>query len=235
VPAVPVVSGPATRRGGCGCGRGRTAAAHGGNGGNAAHGAHAPARRPAADPAAPAPGRMADVVDPAASVEDNCARLGRFLGLDGPVSRDVFVSAVEDAEYRHNLYVSRNTPVFLDRLLANPPHRAARIGRTSTLLARAAAAMVGWGASGFSVVDRATLAARLDACLGCPNLVDPPATVAYRVAGAGTGPAATGSKACALCGCVVARKARLASESCPAEDPDRPGVTRWGEPLKVRR
>lgn len=215
------MSGPVTRRG-CGCNRGRTAPAH------------APSRQAAPAPAPPA-GRVADVVDPAASVEENCARIGRFLGLDGPVSRDVFVSAVEDAEYRHNLYVSRNTPVFLDRLLANPPHRAARIGRTSTLLARAATAMVGWGASGFTVADEATVARRLDACLGCPNLVDPPGTAAYRVAGAGTGSAPTGAKACALCGCVVARKAKLASESCPAADPDRPGVTRWGEPVAVRR
>jgi Zn ribbon nucleic-acid-binding protein len=35
---------------------------------------------------------------------------------------------------------------------------------------------------------------------------------------------------CGLCGCAIARKARLASEQCPAPHQERPGFTRWGEP-----
>ena len=36
---------------------------------------------------------------------------------------------------------------------------------------------------------------------------------------------------CGACGCTAARKARLASESCPMRDPANPGLTRWGEPI----
>ena len=97
---------------------------------------------------------------------------------------------------------------------------------TGELLRNAAEALAAWARAGFAVVDEATYLRRLEACLSCPGLADPPGTLLYRVAGAPVHE----RRVCKHCGCLVAQKARLCSEACPEPHPAAPGCTRWGEP-----
>jgi hypothetical protein len=163
------------------------------------------------------------------------ARLGQLLGLAGPASPDVLASALADREYARNLVLCKDTPVLLDHLLASPPHRApaGEQHSTGTLLASASKSFWAWTRSGFAVVDEATFQRRFGACRECPDLVEPPRTRLYQVIGADG--RSDASKACALCGCVASRKARLPHESCPAPHPELAGMNRWGEPLAGTR
>jgi hypothetical protein len=152
---------------------------------------------------------------------------GRSLGLEEPVSLGVLHAALRDETYAHNLRVSSRTPALLKMLLMNPPKpRQAPPFSTAELAGRVAEAIVRWTKTGFSVVDKATLERRRNACYSCPNLSTPPDQLAYKLTpGAGD--------VCALCGCKVNSKIRLPSESCPDRHPEREGETRWGEPRTV--
>jgi hypothetical protein len=101
------------------------------------------------------------------------------------------------------------------------------------LVAQAAGAVTRWARAGFAVVDLEVLTRREDACLACPHLSEPYSGLhklgLARDAGERVGTRA-GKKACGKCGCVVSRKIRMATESCPDAHPDDPGLTRWGEP-----
>lgn len=80
--------------------------------------------------------------------------------------------------------------------------------------------------SGFATLDGAAYQARLRACRGCEFLVPAPDTLLHALARP-----VQETRVCALCGCFVFKKARYATESCPAAAPDDPGFTRWGEPV----
>jgi hypothetical protein len=115
-------------------------------------------------------------------------------------------------------------------LLEHPPTPSAPSSASSSgpaLAARAAKALVRWSATGFTVVDDATLQRRRAACARCPHQIE--ATrhpTLYGLIADSEHP-----KVCGLCGCAIARKTKLTSEHCPAEDETRPGFTRWGEPV----
>ena len=47
----------------------------------------------------------------------------------------------------------------------------------------------------------------------------------YRATGGGDADA----RVCVFCGCIIAHKARLASETCPDRDLSHPELNRWGE------
>ena len=161
------------------------------------------------------------------TIEEQCIQFGSILGLDEPVAERVLSAALHSPSYATNLLVSRESPVFLTQLLANPPAAPAPDLSAAELMKHAAEALWRWSKAGFTRVDDKVLERRLSACEACPNLAAPPEARKRLYALAGT---AAGSRSiCRLCGCPVARKAAMAFEACPDPDPERPGLSRWGE------
>ena len=181
------------------------------------------------------------------SVDELRTRLARVLGREEPVPLNAFLRAVDDPSYFSYLLTSRNAPGFLEPLLADPanakygpaeaPPRPAATQRHSdmALVGRAAKAFIRWGKAGFSVVDEATLERRENACLACPNRVEPRSRLQklIPISNAGQIGTRTGNHVCDLCGCQIAKKIRLPTESCPGAHPTEPGLSRWGEPADV--
>lgn len=175
-----------------------------------------------------------------ASVEQGCELLGRYLGLDRPVPRQVFAAMIDNPTYATALFTSRTAPPFRDHLLAHPeacrrvapvePDQAPQDHSSAALLVKAAKSFVAWGRNGFKTADNALYTARLVACDACPHHAAPERKIAYQIAAALTGGTAE-AMVCGLCGCVTQKKARLADERCPGRDPARPGFSRWGDPL----
>jgi hypothetical protein len=168
-----------------------------------------------------------------ASIDEGCRELGAVLGLSGPVPEDVFIGAMEDSAYARNLLISRSAPAFLKVLLDRPPQRAPDLepGPKSNgeLLAKAARSLWTWARSGMENVSDEAYRRRLDRCAVCPHHAVAPKRAVYAL-GAAFSSDTQPRMICTLCGCITANKARLATESCPGEDPGRPGLTRWGEP-----
>src|SRR5579871_2924707 len=123
---------------------------------------------------------------------------GLSLGLQEPVSQDVFYAVLRDESYAHNLRVSSRTPAVLKMLLMNPPKPRQGVATFSTaeLAGRAAKALARWAETGFSVVDQPTLERRRRACSSCPNLSAAPEQLAYKLTPGG-------GDVCALCGCKI--------------------------------
>ena len=97
---------------------------------------------------------------------------------------------------------------------------------TIQLATRAAKAMIRWSKSGFTQVEPEVYEQRLSLCRQCPHLTEPPDKVIYKVTAV-----QQDNRVCGACGCSVARKARIPSESCPVADPSDPAVNRWGQPI----
>ncbi len=176
------------------------------------------------------------------SVEEGCEKLAAFLGLEEPVSRDVFLSAVEDSTYAANLHVARTEPSFLRHVLGQPtrswnelrqkPPSKPQERSNGELLTRAAKSLFRWTRKGFKRVDEVTFRRRLAACRACPHHVRKPAKVLYAVAGALLSKDEREQRICDLCGCLAATKARFEHESCPDRHPVDGELTRWGEPCR---
>ncbi len=97
---------------------------------------------------------------------------------------------------------------------------------TGVAIRHLSSAIARWAAVGFRPVDVPTLEARVAACRRCPHLAEPGQILQKAVAG-------RGGKMCGLCSCAVEKKAFLPTERCPAPDPERPGLNRWGDPHVV--
>ena len=166
-------------------------------------------------------------------IAEKCVEFGKILGLDEPVSESVLNAALSDSSYAHNLLTSRRSPTFLRHLLDNPPTDGiAKIKPEEKsdvqLLKQISVAMWNWSKTGFSTVDDAVFQKRRDACMQCPNLEDVPDKLLYKVISGND----SNQKICSLCGCAVAKKARLSSESCPDKHPNQSGLSRWEEAYK---
>ena len=173
-----------------------------------------------------------------ASPAQMCEALGNTLGLGKPAPIAALLRAIDDPEYATNLITCRNAPDFLDALFDDPQTRAYEFSdvhpehSTAQLAGKALAALVRWGRAGFSTVDQDVLEQREAACLACPHLQEPQNTLQKLMP---VGPVddqlgrRLGARVCALCGCVLTKKIRLPTESCPDRDPNRVGLTRWGE------
>ena len=168
-----------------------------------------------------------------ASLAEGCSELGALLGLAGPVSEEVFLGAMQDPVYARNLIISRSAPAFLKVLLDKPPQPAPAATRSEKtnveLLAKAAKSLWNWTRSGMESVSDEVYRRRLQRCAACPHHTTAPDRAIYRLGAAFTDDTQE-RKICALCGCVTANKARMATENCPGDDPDHSGFTRWGEP-----
>src|SRR3954471_10697951 len=132
-----------------------------------------------------------------AAIAEMRQRFGDLLGADANPSEAAFRAAVDDPVYARHLLGSRGASEVVKALLEAPPPAAPEHSGVA-LVARASKAMARWAAAGFATVDAAALERRLAACSACVHL---------RV-GSERG-------VCGLCGCPVARKAKLATESCP--------------------
>ena len=176
------------------------------------------------------------------SIDEGCEKLAGFLGLNEAVSKDVFLSAVEDPTYARNLYIAKTEPAFVRQVLRRPTRRwsdrpSAAEGLSSErtsgeLLSRAAKSFLKWTRNGFKKVESAVYRRRLAACAACPHHVERPATILYSIAGALTEGGRSQGEICDLCGCMTSSKARFDHESCPDRHPVDQGLTRWGEPLQ---
>lgn len=168
------------------------------------------------------------------TVTEKCDELGELLGLARPVSEEVLYAALYDESYAHNLLACRKYPAMLEHLLANPPkvpdeNRYHMLDQHSQLqlVQKMSEALVNWGKMGFARVDDAIFEKRVQACMSCPNLQDPPENLLYKLAAL----TASNKKICSVCGCLISRKTRLPSESCPSPDPVNPQISRWGDPI----
>jgi hypothetical protein len=172
----------------------------------------------------------------AATEDELAARLGGYLGLEGPLPRAALRRAVVDERFARYLVSSRGRPDHLALLLTDRRNER-YAGRdaapvrvepsTRELVAKAGRAAARWARRGFETVDAETFEARFAACQACEHLIDPPDKVVYKVR---LSPHSD-PRICGACGCVAIRKARLPDERCPVADADRPGVNRWGQAL----
>lgn len=177
---------------------------------------------------------------PGETLAEKCRAFSCLLGLEETVDESVLIGAVDDAGYARKLLASTNDPVAMQELIDNPPRRMyERLQKNpssfsnAVLIAKAGKALLKWGASGFSTVSRYQLEMRENACLVCPNLSEPESVLQKLTASSGIGQTVgsrTGNKICGVCGCVVKNKMRLATDTCPEEDPAVPGFNHWGEP-----
>lgn len=165
-----------------------------------------------------------------AGIKEKCKEFGKFLGLDYPVSIKALEAAVQDQDYARNLLNCKNSPVFLEQLLKNPPEtgKSFQVEKSNLeLFEKAGRALLKWAGTGFTTVDKVVLERREQACLSCPNLKDPPDKLLYKL----TAAVLKEKRICGLCGCNVHNKMQLPTESCPGIHPDDPTITRWGEPV----
>jgi len=142
-------------------------------------------------------------------------RLGELASLDGPAPAAVARRAMADPRFAFYLLFTRGAPDLQRPLLEDPRNaewaREEEDASALALAGKAAKALARWGAGGFRTVDEATRRARLDTCAGCPSLGEAPERSVY----AGLTLLAGDRRVCSACGCGVARKATLATESCP--------------------
>ena len=161
---------------------------------------------------------------------EKCQTFAYVLGLEKPVPEDVLIAALGDPNYAKRLLMSRGEAHMYD-LLNNPPEKLAKIS-TASLISKAGKALLQWGISGFPTVSKEVLTQRENACLACPNLVESTLALQRMTASSKITTEAghrTGTKSCALCGCVIRNKIRLHTETCPQEVAETPGLNRWGE------
>jgi|GEM_PF-2357364 len=160
--------------------------------------------------------------------------LTALLGMEETISDAAYFRAVNDRTYLHNLLCSRGTP-FLEALLNNTNPDEQIVSNKDVevnippdkLLLRFAKSMMKWGKSGFAKVDEETYNRRLAVCAKCNLLSGVPDQFLYKLVNNKQG----NSGVCASCGCVVSKKALLATDTCPEKHPEKPGMNRWGEPV----
>lgn len=165
--------------------------------------------------------------------EQACRELARLLGLAHDVPTDALLRAFADPEQRALL--SRpgqsvaDIAARIERLsLAAEPAGPPPAGATMTA---AVAGFWGWARSGFGIVDADTAAGRLAACGVCPRYRPAPQSMLHMLAATALH-LPIDARVCSHCGCFMEKKARQASAGCPEPDPDRPGLSRWGDPLR---
>lgn len=169
--------------------------------------------------------------------EDKMLAFADLLGIKSALPENVLIAAMDNPTYARNLLNNRGNTNQLYDLINNPPQTATNNHSFSNteLISKAGKALLKWGFAGFATVSEETLKRREDACLGCKNLVAPTRMLqrfsASSIISNEIGKR-TGNKTCSACGCVVKNKMRLATDTCPVENPDSPGLNLWGEIIK---
>ncbi len=169
---------------------------------------------------------------PPSPVPDDRRGIAEQLGIPVSAVTDTLLSEIAESPlFLHHLQMCKDDPQMLALLLgtgqngsngqngqngppagspAEPAAPAAVAPGNGELAARAGVALARWARSGFTRVPDDAYQARLAACQGCPQLTAPGQGALHRLTGTGRR-----SGVCGLCGCDVARKARLATEDCP--------------------
>lgn len=157
-----------------------------------------------------------------------------MLEMDGLVPENVLKRAIADEKFASYLISMKGKPNYLDMMFKDPKNKAyddqpaAKQNLTNLgLVKKAAGAMLNWAKSGFKTVDAATFEKRFSTCKGCEHFAEAPDLAMYKV----TIVKDLDSRICSLCGCVASRKAKLASENCPAQDAANPSLSKWQEPI----
>ncbi len=182
---------------------------------------------------------LENIVDKNESFEEQCTKFGELLELGKPVTQEVMFSAIHNEKYARELIINKRTPARLMRLLKNPPkvnsaHKPEHHHTHRELITNAAKALIKWSKTGFTKVDEKILETRENACLSCPNIVDPDMFIQKLIPShkmSNKIGERTGDHVCDLCGCHLGKKMKLASESCPDKHPTKEGFTRWNEPI----
>ncbi len=154
------------------------------------------------------------------SWEMQIQELGSYLGTSTPLPDAVLRRARVDDHFASLLVLSRNQADLLERLYnaprtrvfaqENEPQPVERSTRAT--VRKLAGSLLEWARNGFETASDDEYASRLETCRACPELVDAPDLTIYKLKLASE----KDMRVCNLCGCVARRKARLASESCPA-------------------
>ncbi|MWC30644.1 hypothetical protein [Paenibacillus sp. MMS18-CY102] len=194
------------------------------------------------------------------TIEEQCGQFGIILGLNGPVSEEVLLAAVHDASYAHNLLSARRSEMFLNYLLNNPPkveiaESTETLERSNSgaseatadsglaavpsathsnaeLVKKAGKALWNWARAGFATVEDEVYHKRMSACQACPHIQNKPDKLVYRALSATASASSdTAESICGKCGCVLSKKTKLPTESCPDNHPELAGMTRWEEPI----
>jgi len=171
------------------------------------------------------------------SLQELRSFLTSFLGVTESLPNAVVASAAVDPLYFHHLLTCRDAPKLLAIMLKSPPrsNTTATTDKTNltnvNLSKKAIKSFWKWAKTGFSFVEKERYEARLKTCYSCPNCTTPTEAILYKLL-AVSKTDANENKICGLCGCLVARKAMLPSESCPDTHPFNSTLTRWGEQLE---
>ncbi|WP_338551342.1 hypothetical protein [Paenibacillus sp. KS-LC4] len=100
------------------------------------------------------------------------------------------------------------------------------------LAKKAGQALWKWARAGFATVEDDVYHKRMSACMTCPHIQNKPNKLLYNALSATTSVAADAAeKICGKCGCVLSKKTKLPTESCPDDHPELVGMTRWEEPI----
>lgn len=178
-------------------------------------------------------------VKPTDTTEQLCERLGHYLGLSKPVPETVLFRALAEPAFAKRLLAARNNLRLLRPLLTDEANeRFKRKPSNLALIQQATSAFLKWGKAGFSIVDQETLEKREAACLSCPHVGLSERFLQKMMARekiTGVPGKRLGASICKLCNCVLGKKIKLSTESCPDAHPERKGHSRWGEVINDSR
>jgi hypothetical protein len=150
------------------------------------------------------------------------------LDFEGELDDVLLKRLVSDPLFKHHFMICKSNPKMLSLLLRSTLKRQyldERLSERSTgeLIKHGIEALAHWGRSGFSTVSDEIYVQRMAACRVCPHHVDAPDRGIFKLSSLGL----KDDKICSLCGCNVARKARLTTEKCPSVNPEDPELSRW--------
>lgn len=157
--------------------------------------------------------------------------LGELLGIGGPVTSAVLNRARSDDDFAMRVLNSKMNPDALTPLLEdeeNESYSLAQIPEAFTnfeLLKGATKAILNWTVSGFQTVSEENYDSRIGACNQCDFLKDAGSNLVYKI----KLNRENDRRICGACGCGVSNKAWLTTETCPVENPAKPGSNMWDE------
>lgn len=168
-------------------------------------------------------------------------RLGAYFGLDADAPANVTARVLNDQRFAALVASMGKFPEWRQKFLNDPFNakfevpdadtdqgRTRSLTSTATLVKKAAFGLLKWGTQGFFAVDPVVKEKRAAACTECDQAVEAPKTKLYEVANLGS----SDTRMCDACGCLLAKKIAMPTESCPLAHPDDPTLTRWGEPVE---
>ncbi|MBE9246549.1 hypothetical protein IQ223_19230 [Microcystis aeruginosa LEGE 00239] len=154
------------------------------------------------------------------------------LDFEGELDDALLQKLVSDPLFKHHFIICKSNPKMLSLLLQSTLKKqylneGVSEHSTGELIKHGLEALAHWGRSGFSTVSDEVYVQRMAACRVCPHHVDAPNHAIYKFSSLGL----KDDKICSLCGCNVARKARLTTEKCPSASLENPEISRWGEKI----